>query len=66
MLELGCAHRGVSLEYGRVEDCGIRCCYHGWLYDTAGRCLEQPAEPEESTYKDRVRMRAYPVQERAG
>jgi 5,5'-dehydrodivanillate O-demethylase len=66
MLELGCAHRGVSLEYGRVESCGIRCCYHGWLYDRAGRCLEQPAEPEDSTYKDRVRLRSYPVQERAG
>ena len=45
LLELHCSHRGTSLEFGRVEDQGIRCCYHGWLYDVAGRCLEQPAEP---------------------
>src|SRR4051812_1356796 len=51
-MELRCAHRGVSLEYGRAEECGIRCPYHGWLYDADGRCLEQPAEPENSTYKE--------------
>ena len=41
-----CAHRGTSLEYGRIEENGIRCCYHGWLYDHEGRCLDQPGEPE--------------------
>ena len=40
-----CPHRGVSLEYGRVEERGLRCCYHGWLFDANGRCLEQPGEP---------------------
>src|SRR5262245_842325 len=40
-----CAHRGSSLEFGRVEENGIRCCYHGWLYDTSGRCIEMPCEP---------------------
>ena len=40
-----CAHRGASLMYGRVEERGISCAYHGWLYDTAGNCLETPAEP---------------------
>jgi 5,5'-dehydrodivanillate O-demethylase len=62
-----CAHRGVSLYYGFVEDCGLRCAYHGWKFATAdGQCLEQPFEPIGSTYKDRVRQRAYPVQKLAG
>ena len=66
LLELHCSHRGTSLEFGRVEGQGIRCCYHGWLYDVAGRCLEQPAEPGESTFKDRILHPAYKVQEIAG
>src|SRR5262245_16678892 len=41
-----CCHRGTTLYYGRVEERGIRCCYHGWLFDTEGRCLEQPCEPD--------------------
>ena len=45
LVDLHCSHRGTSLEFGRVEDQGLRCCYHGWLYDVNGRCLEQPAEP---------------------
>jgi len=62
-----CAHRGASLAYGFVEDCGIRCPYHGWKYRTTdGQCLEQPFEPAGSTYKERVRQRAYPVQKLAG
>jgi 5,5'-dehydrodivanillate O-demethylase oxygenase subunit len=62
-----CAHRGVSLYYGFVEDCGIRCAYHGWKFRTTdGQCLEQPFEPAGSTYKDRIRQRAYPVQKLAG
>jgi 5,5'-dehydrodivanillate O-demethylase len=62
-----CAHRGVSLYYGFVEDCGLRCPYHGWKYATAdGQCLEQPFEPVGSTFKDRIRQRAYPVQKLAG
>ena len=59
LLELHCSHRGTSLEFGRVEDNGIRCCYHGWLYDRAGKCLEQPAEPEGSTFKDRIQHPAF-------
>jgi 5,5'-dehydrodivanillate O-demethylase len=62
-----CAHRGASLAYGFVEDCGIRCPYHGWKYATTdGQCLEQPFEPVGSTYKDRIKQRAYPVQKLAG
>ena len=63
ILELHCSHRGTSLEFGRVEDNGIRCCYHGWLYDRRGKCLEQPAEPEDSTFKDRIQHPAYHAQE---
>lgn len=66
MVDLHCSHRGTSLEYGRVEERGIRCCYHGWLYDTAGKCLEQPAEPADSTFKDRIKHPAYQVQDLGG
>ena len=61
-----CPHRSASLAYGRVEADGIRCPYHGWKFDGRGRCLEQPAEPPDSTYKDRIRHKAYPVQKLAG
>ncbi|MPZ12839.1 MAG: Rieske 2Fe-2S domain-containing protein [Chloroflexi bacterium] len=66
LLGLHCSHRGTSLAYGRVEDGGIRCPFHGWLYDYRGRCLEQPPEPEESTYKDKIRHSAYTCQELGG
>jgi 5,5'-dehydrodivanillate O-demethylase len=66
LLELRCAHRGVALDYGRVEEDCIRCPYHGWLYDRSGRCLEQPAEPEDSSFKDKIRLKAYETQEFAG
>jgi 5,5'-dehydrodivanillate O-demethylase len=61
-----CAHRGASLLYGRVEERGIACAYHGWLYDTAGSCLECPAEPAGSLFHLTVKQRAYPVRERYG
>jgi len=57
-----CAHRGASLLYGRVEERGISCAYHGWLYDTHGNCLETPAEPADSLFRLTVRQKAYPVQ----
>ncbi|MBM2812092.1 MAG: phthalate 4,5-dioxygenase [Chloroflexi bacterium] len=66
LVGLHCSHRLTSLAYGRVEDGGIRCPFHGWLYDVEGRCLEQPAEPESSTFKERVRHTAYPCQELGG
>jgi 5,5'-dehydrodivanillate O-demethylase len=56
-----CAHRGASLLYGRVEERGISCAYHGWLYDTHGNCLETPAEPADSLFRLTVRQKAYPV-----
>ncbi len=57
-----CAHRGVSLSYGRVEERGLACAYHGWLYDVDGNCLETPAEPPESKFCLTVKQKAYPVQ----
>jgi phthalate 4,5-dioxygenase oxygenase subunit len=66
LLDLYCSHRCADLSYGRIEDGGLRCLYHGWLFDINGRCLEQPAEPPESRYKDEIRHLAYPVIERAG
>ncbi len=66
LLGLACSHRCADLSYGRIEDGGLRCLYHGWLYDVNGRCLEMPAEPPESRYKDEIRHLAYPCVERAG
>lgn len=61
-----CSHRAASLYYGFLEDGGLRCPYHGWLYDETGRCLEQPFEPAQSMMKHSIRHTAYPVQELAG
>ena len=62
-----CAHRGTSLYYGKVEAQGIRCCYHGWLFDVQGHCLEQPCEPELGARScAKVRQPWYPVQELYG
>ncbi|MGX6448234.1 Rieske 2Fe-2S domain-containing protein [Patulibacter sp. S7RM1-6] len=61
-----CAHRGVDLSYGRLEDGGLRCLYHGWLYGPDGRCLAQPAEPEHSRFAAKIRIASYPCEERNG
>ncbi len=66
LLGLRCSHRGTDLSYGRVEDGGLRCLYHGWLYDRSGRCLEQPGEPAGSDFKDKIRHPAYPCHETGG
>ncbi|MGH7834864.1 MAG: Rieske 2Fe-2S domain-containing protein [Candidatus Binatia bacterium] len=66
LLGLHCSHRGAELSLGRIEDGGIRCLYHGWLYDIRGRCLEQPAEPAGSDFKTKIRHKAYPCQEKGG
>jgi phenylpropionate dioxygenase-like ring-hydroxylating dioxygenase large terminal subunit len=58
LLHSRCAHRGTTLHYGKVEERGIRCCYHGWLFDAQGRCLEQPCEPEGGLFRDKVRQPA--------
>ena len=61
-----CAHRGSSLFYGRIEDDGIRCCYHGWKFDVRGRCLEQAGEPDGGRRRNLARQPWYPVEERYG
>jgi phenylpropionate dioxygenase-like ring-hydroxylating dioxygenase large terminal subunit len=66
LLELHCPHRGTSLEFGLIGDKGIRCCYHGWLFDVDGTILETPGEPADSTLKDRLFHGAYPVREYNG
>ncbi len=66
LLELHCSHRGADLSYGRVEDGGLRCIYHGWLYDIHGRCLDQPGEPRGGEHRESIRHPAYPCVERAG
>jgi nitrite reductase/ring-hydroxylating ferredoxin subunit len=66
LLERHCPHRGSSLEFGLVGAKGIRCCYHGWLFDVDGTILETPGEPADSTLKDRLFHGAYPVREAHG
>ncbi len=66
VLRLRCVHRGTSLEFGHIEDGGLRCCYHGWLYDVQGRVLETPGEPPESTFKEKLRQPAYRTEELGG
>jgi len=66
LLELHCPHRGTSLEFGLISNRGIRCCYHGWLFDVDGTILETPGEPANSTLKDRLCHGAYPVHEYNG
>ncbi len=66
LLGLHCSHRGADLSYGRLEDGGLRCIYHGWLYDSRGRCLDQPGEPGGGEHRDAIRHPVYPCVERAG
>ena len=61
-----CPHRGTDLAYGRLEDGGLRCAFHGWLFDVTGRCLQTPAEPDGSNLCANIRQKAYPVVERSG
>jgi phenylpropionate dioxygenase-like ring-hydroxylating dioxygenase large terminal subunit len=65
-LEMHCAHRGTSLEYGRIEERGIRCCYHGWLFNTEGKCIEMPCEQPGYAERMDVWQMAYPVHEYGG
>ncbi len=66
LLDRHCPHRGADLAFGRREDGGLRCSFHGWLFDATGRCRETPAEPEGSPLARNVRQPAYPVVEKAG
>lgn len=66
LLNENCSHRGTSLFYGRNEDCGLRCIYHGWKYDVEGNVVDTPAEPANSDFKKKLRHPAYPTVEAAG
>ena len=61
ILEEFCAHREASLFYGRNEECGLRCVYHGWKYDVEGHCVDMMNEPEELNYKSKIRLVSYPA-----
>jgi phenylpropionate dioxygenase-like ring-hydroxylating dioxygenase large terminal subunit len=61
-----CAHRGVSLWFGRNEECGLRCPYHGWKYDVTGQCVDMPNEPEHSAFAQKVKLKSYPLIARGG
>jgi phenylpropionate dioxygenase-like ring-hydroxylating dioxygenase large terminal subunit len=66
LIDRDCPHRGADLAYGRHEGDGVRCPFHGWKFDAAGRCLDTPGEPVGSTLCQRVRQRSYPVRQVAG
>jgi nitrite reductase/ring-hydroxylating ferredoxin subunit len=66
LLDRDCPHRGADLAFGRLENGGLRCAFHGWLFDAEGRCLETPAEPAGSQLCTRIRQGAYPVVEKSG
>ena len=61
-----CPHRGASLFFARNEECGLRCVYHGWKFDTSGTCVDQPSEPAGAEFMERVKLKAYPCVERGG
>jgi phthalate 4,5-dioxygenase len=66
LLANNCPHRGASLFFGRTEEHGLRCVYHGWKFDLTGACVDMPNEPAESDFKSKIRHRAYPTVERGG
>ena len=71
LIQENCPHRGASLYFGRNEAgpdglCGLRCPYHGWQFDADGACIDMPSEPATSTFKERVKAKAYPVHESGG
>src|SRR5919198_1530229 len=66
LLAHNCPHRGASLFFGRNEEAGLRCVYHGWKFDVDGTCIDMPNEPAESDFKSKVKATAYPTQERGG
>jgi phthalate 4,5-dioxygenase oxygenase subunit len=66
LLDEFCSHRTASLFFGRNEECGLRCAYHGWKYDVDGNCIDMPSEPEGSRFKERIKQTAYPCVERGG
>src|SRR5690349_3561982 len=66
LIQNNCPHRGASLFFGRNEEAGLRCVYHGWKFDVEGNCIDMPNEPAESDFKHKVKAVAYPTRERGG
>ncbi|GAA3078415.1 Rieske 2Fe-2S domain-containing protein [Pseudonocardia yunnanensis] len=66
LIQENCPHRGASLYFGRNEECGLRCPYHGWKFDADGACVDMPSEPPNSVFKDKVTAKAYPTHESGG
>ena len=66
LLDNNCPHRRASLFFGRNEECGLRCVYHGWKFDVNGSCVDMPSEPAESNFKDKVKIKAYPAEDWGG
>jgi len=66
LIQNACPHRGASLFFGRNEEEGLRCVYHGWKFDVLGNCVDMPSEPAESNFKTKVHARAYPTLEKGG
>ena len=66
MIDEFCAHRGVSLWFGRNEQCGLRCAYHGWKYDVTGQCVDLPSEGDNGPMKKRIKLKSYPCLELGG
>src|SRR3989337_906226 len=66
LIQNACPHRGASLFFGRNEEEGLRCVYHGWKFDVTGACTDMPSEPAESNFRNKVRAKAYRCVERNG
>ena len=66
LVDAYCPHRRAPLFFGRNEECGIRCAYHGWKFDVDGNCLDTPAEPADTGLKSRIKLTAYPTLDRGG
>src|SRR5713101_7071276 len=66
LIRNACPHRGASLFFGRNEEEGLRCVYHGWKFDHSGQCIDMPSEPAESNFRTKIRATAYRCHERTG
>jgi len=66
LVDAFCPHRRAPMFFGRNEDCGLRCVYHGWKFDTTGKCVDMPSEPPDSLFKEKVSIPAYPTFEAGG
>src|ERR671939_377116 len=66
LIQNHCPHRGASLFFGRNEESGLRCVYHGWKFDVSGQCVDMPNEPAESDFRQKVRAKAYRAAEYGG